>query len=376
MIYFDSASSTLPCLECLEAFHNASVEEFANPASAHAYGRIAGRKLDEAKKEMLRAFGVESTHELILLSGATESTNLAVKGVAFGYANRGKKILIGATEHPAVMEPCRYLAEKCGFEIVVLPVNAKGCVEPETLANAMDKDVILVSIMSVNNETGAINDIPALAKIVHQYPKAFFHSDMTQSVGKMPANYGEIDLFSFSAHKFHGVKGVGALVKKKTIKLLPSLHGGGQEYGFRSGTEPMPLAVSMAASLKYSLEHQEKAYAHVRKLWDAMAAGLAKEDVVVHSTPEGLPYVLKFSLPHHKASVIMEALSEEGIYVSTLAACSTKTDQTSYVLLAMGVAPDLAANAIRVSFDESNTLEEVEFFLKALHKILEEVHRR
>ena len=375
MIYFDSAASTLPCVEALEAFRLASTDIYANPSSAHAFGRLGARKLDEARKKVLDVFGVGSTHQAIFLSGATEGNNLALKGVALSYANRGKKILVSSVEHPSVTEPCKYL-ESLGFEIVKLPVNEKGVVEPETLERCMDKDVILVSVMGVNNETGAKNDLEALAKIVHRYPKAFFHSDLTQAIGKVDVSYANLDLFTFSAHKIHGIKGVGALVMKKNIRPVPSSHGGGQEYGFRSGTESLPLAESLLAALQRAASKRAQDEAHARELWDALYVGLQGEEVHVNSTRDGSPFVFNFSLLKHRASVIVEALSQKEIYVSSLSACSSRTDKASPTLQAMGLREELCANAIRVSFDESNTLEEVETFLAVLKQLLKEVHPR
>lgn len=378
MIYFDSAASTCPKKEVLDVFLSASQDEYANPSSTHAYGRSGGRLLESARKQTLDLFGVSATHQAIFLSGATEANNLALKGIAFNYQNRGKKILVSAVEHPSVLEPARYLAKAFGFEVVELPVDSYGRVSPETLQAHMDKDVILVSIMGVNNETGTINDLKALSQITHRYPKCFFHSDLTQAIGKVEIDFSCLDLFSFSGHKIHGLKGVGALIYKKNIRFVPVLHGGGQEFGYRSSTVALPLALSLSKALELSLASAKNNLAHVKSLRETLLQGLENEEIRVNSPLDeaGSPYVLSLSLLRHKASVIMEGLSEEGIYVSTSSACSASLEKPSYVLLSMGLDEDSAKNAIRVSFSEGNTLDEVRLFLASFHRLLKEIHAR
>lgn len=376
MIYFDAASSTKPRAEVLSCFQKACEEHYANPSSPHALARADERELSGARQRMLSAFGVSSTHQAIFLSGASEANNLALKGIAFSYQNRGKKILVGATEHPSVLAPARYLAEQFGFELIVLPVDEKGCVRVSTLQDAMDSNVILVSIMGVNNETGAVNDLAALAHVVHGYPKAFFHSDLTQAIGKIAVPFSCLDLFSFSAHKIHGLKGSGALIYKKNIRFVPLVHGGGQEMGARSGTVAVPLALACERALSLAVSEQPASEKSARLLWNAITQGLTRLDVTLNSTAEGSPFVCNFSLNRHKASVLVEALSQKDIYVSSLSACSSKSDQASSVLLAMGYSNQRASNAIRVSFDESNSLEEVGIFLDTLTTLLREVRPR
>ena len=375
MIYLDSAASTFPRDDVLERFASSNRKFFANPASSHAIGREGGRKLEQIRKRVLDLFRLKN-HSCIFLSGATEANNLAIKGVAFGYENRGKKLLYSAVEHPSVIEPMRFLANRFGFETIALPVDEWGRVNPKTLEEAMDKDVILVSIMGVNNETGAVNDLAALASIVHRFPKAFFHSDLTQAVGKMDVPYGDLDLFSFSAHKIHGLKESGALIYKSTMKLVPTAHGGGQESGMRSGTVSLALNEALALALERAMESRKDEEKNARILWNRLYDGIKDEPVRINSYPEGSPYVFDFSLLKHRASVIVEALSQKGIYVSSASACSSKTDRASDVLLAMGLPFDLAANGVRVSFSGANTVEEIDTFLATLHELLQEVHVR
>lgn len=376
MIYFDAAATSKPSASVLSCFEEASTRYLGNPSSNHALGREAARAVEEARKDMLSSFGLSKTHQAIFLSGATEANNLALKGVAFQYQNRGKKILVSSVEHPSVLVPAKQLCSRFGFELVLLPVDETGRVKPETLSEAIDNDTILVSVMGVNNETGAVNDLKALSEIVRGYPKCYFHSDLTQALGKVEIPFDCLDLFSFSGHKIHGLKGSGALVYKSSLRFLPLLDGGGQENGYRSGTVSPALCSSLALAVRLATGKTKENYPKIDALRKRLLAGLDEENFVLNSDPEGSPYVVNFSLRYHKASVVVEALSEQGIYVSTASACSSKKEPYSEVLLAMGKSMEIAANAIRVSFDENNTIEEVDTFLLRLKKCLEEIRRR
>jgi len=377
MIYFDAASSTKTDAAVSRCFLEVNERFFANSSSAHGLGREASRALESYRKELLTLFGLEKTHEVTFLSSATEANNLAIKGVCLSaYHKRGNKIITSAVEHPSVLEVFHHLRDQYGFEVVELPVNEKGFVDPKTLEEAMDNQTILVSIMGVNNETGAINDLETLGTIVHRYPKAFFHSDLTQAIGKIDVPYGAIDMFSYSGHKIHGIKGSGALIYKKAIRLSPQMLGGGQEAGMRSGTVSVPLCASLVEATSLALSKEKESLRKVRILWDALDSKMSLLDVTVNSYKEGSPYVFNFSLNHHKASVIVEALSEKGIYVSSASACSSRIDHASHVLTAMGLSHDLSGNAIRLSFDESNSLEQIDEFVYVMEHLLKEVHQR
>lgn len=376
MIYFDNAATTWTLKEAEEVFIKENETLFANPSSNHAFGREASNHLEAARNQILDLFGLNKTHTMVFTSGATESNNLAIKGLAFKYRNRGKKIITSSIEHPSVSNVFRELIP-FGFEPVFLPVNEKGKVEPETLAKAMDNQTILVSIMAVNNEVGSINDVAALSKIVHQYPKAYFHVDATQAMGKMAWPYGAADLFSFSAHKFGGFKGTGGLVYKKSIAFEPVEMGGEQEHGVRAGTVNMPGFVAMAKALSLDYASLDANYQRVAQIWHYLYDILAKrDDIALNSPADGIPYVLNFSLKKKKASVVLEALSEREIYVSSVSACSSKGEPISNVLEAMGRSKDDAMNSIRLSFSPRNTLEEAKTFYTALDAILTEVRDR
>lgn len=375
MIYFDNAATTPTLKEAEEAFLKANRFVFANPSSGHGFGREAAAMLEEARESILRDLALEKTHKLIFTSGATESNNLALKGCALHYANRGKRILTTNVEHASVLNPLKELANY-GYDIVILPVDSTGKLSPATLAKAMDNQTILVSAMAVNNEIGSRNDIAALAQIVHAYPKAYFHVDATQALGKVSLPYAAADLLSFSGHKFGALKGTGGLLYKKSIAFEPINAGGEQESGFRAGTINLPADKAMAVALHLSLLAQKEHEAIVREIHDYLLQNLLEMNgIEINSPRDGSPYVLSFSLTKKKASVVVEALSNNEIYVSSVSACSSE-NPFSYVVKALGKSDELAANTIRLSFSADNTLEEARRFLEVFSTIMEGVHDR
>lgn len=376
MIYFDNAATTRPSLAVLECFEKENEQCFANPSSRHAYGREAYRKLENARLSILKSLSLSNDYRVLFTSGASESNNLAIKGIAKEYLRRGKRIITTQVEHPSVLEAFRSL-EKEGFEVIYLPTKEDGTVDPETLKENMNKETILVSIMATNNETGSNNDILALSKIVHTFPKAFFHVDVTQAIGKRDLPYSSIDLFSFSGHKIHGLKGTGALILKKNITLLRQIDGGDQEYFFRAGTDNLPGDETLAVALEEATKNLQDNIAHAKEISSFLREGLEKNDEILMNSPlEGSPFILNFSLKRKKASVVTEALSHEGIYVSSVSACNSKGEPISYVLEAMGFSKERAMNSIRLSFSRENTLEEAKTFLNTLQNILERTINR
>ena len=376
MIYFDNAATTRPSLAVLKCFEKENEQCFANPSSRHAYGREAYRKLENARLSILKSLSLSNDYRVLFTSGASESNNLAIKGIAKEYLRRGKRIITTQVEHPSVLEAFRSL-EKEGFEVIYLPTKEDGTVDPETLKESMNKETILVSIMATNNETGSNNDILALSKIVHSFPKAFFHVDVTQAIGKRDLPYSSIDLFSFSGHKIHGLKGTGALILKKNITLLRQIDGGDQEYFFRAGTDNLPGDEALAVALEEATKNLQDNIAHAKEISSFLREGLEKNDEILMNSPlDGSPFILNFSLKRKKASVVTEALSHEGIYVSSVSACNSKGEPISYVLEAMGFSKERAMNSIRLSFSRENTLEEAKTFLNTLQNILERTINR
>ena len=377
MLYLDNAASTRPFDWALQLYQQTASTYFANPSSNHYFGVKATRELENARKIVLNSLKLSpNNYQVIFTSGATEGNNTIFKGVASSYGNRGKTVLYGSTEHPSVIGSAEAL-KKLGFNVKAIPVNSQGKVEPETLASMMDKDVILVSIMAVNNEVGTVNDIPALAKVVKAYPKAFFHSDITQAVGKVELDYSLCDFLTFSGHKLGALKGSGALILKRAMKLDSLHHGGAQESGYRAGTVDLAGALTLAKCLEYETVHLKDDSAITAELNAYLRQKLSGiDEIEINSGLDGSPYLLNFSFRAHKASVIVEALSEKEIYVSSISACSSKGEPSSYVLEAMGKDEINYSNSIRVSLYPEITKEDIDTFVATLETILKEVKPR
>ncbi len=373
VIYLDNASTSKVNPEVLESFNQITLKYFANASSIHRLGQESNRLLEKSREQILSLLNL-THHEVIFTSGATEANNLAIKGYALANRNRGDHIITSATEHPSVLNTFKQL-EKYGFRITVLPVNKKGVIEVNSLRDAISDKTILVSIMSVNNEIGAINPIKEIGECLKKYPKIAFHVDMTQAIGKVDIPLDNVDMFSFAGHKIHGLLGSGALIKEKKIVLESQNTGGGQESGLRSGTNTVALSASLAKALRLAIVNKETNYQKVSELRNYLVSYLKdnEDKYVLNSLDKDNPYIVNFSLKNRKASVVVEALSNKGIMVSSLSACHSKNEDYSYVVYALNHDMCLSHNTIRVSFSYENTLEEVKEFIKALEAIIKEI---
>ena len=367
LIYLDNAATTIPNREVVSLYNDIEMNHFGNSGSIHKLGVDSLSLLNKARESILNSFGVKG-YKVYFTSSSTEANNLAIKGYARKYSSRGKHVITSNIEHPSVLECFRQL-ENEGFEVTYLKVNSNGIIEPAELEKAIRKDTILVSIMGTNNEIGSINLVKELASVVHKHPKIAFHVDTTQDVGKTNLNYSDIDMFVVSSHKIHGLKGSGALIAKSTISFEPVISGGGQEEGNRSGTVSVALACTLAKAVKLSFPIK-----NIQEKHAFLLENLEKiPGISVNSPVEGSPYIVNFSLTEKKASVVVEALSNKGIYVSSVSACHSKGELFSYVVKALGKDDKLAHNTIRVSLSKDTTTEELEIFLKELNSILETI---
>lgn len=373
IIYLDNASTSKVNSEVLDSFNQISLKYFANASSIHRLGQESNRLLEKSREQILSLLNLNH-HEVIFTSGATEANNLAIKGYALANRNRGNHLITSATEHPSVLNTFKQL-EKYGFEITILPVNEKGVIEVNSLREAVNEQTILVSIMSVNNEIGAVNPIKEIGEYLKKYPKIAFHVDMTQAIGKIDIPLENVDMFSFAGHKIHGLLGSGALVKEKKIVLEPQNSGGGQENNLRSGTNTVALSASLAKALRLAIVNRETNYQKVSELRDYLVSYLKdnEDKYVLNSLDKNNPYIVNFSLKNRKASVVVEALSNRNIMVSSLSACHSKNEDYSYVVYALKHDMCLAHNTIRVSFSYDNTLDDVKDFIKALKEIIKEI---
>ena len=373
IIYLDNAATTKVDPEVLNSYNQITLKYFANPSSIHSLGQESSRLLDKSREQILNVLKL-THHDVIFTSGATEANNLAIKGYCFANRSRGKHIITSATEHPSVLNTVLEMQD-FGFEVTVLPVNKEGQIEVNSLKDAIREDTILVSLMMVNNEVGAINPIKEVGECLKKFPKIAFHVDMVQAIGKLPLDFNNIDMFSIAGHKIHGLLGSGLLIKEKKIILKAINQGGGQENNLRSGTNTLALSASLAKALRLAVEGEANNFKKVKVLSERLLDYLKdnKDKYLINSYNENNPYIVNFSLLHHKASVVVEALSNRGIMVSSLSACHAKNEDYSKVVYAMYQDLNLAHNTIRISFDKDNTIEEVEALIKNLEEILKEI---
>lgn len=361
MIYLDHAAST-PVDPRVVSAMIAVLEHplaFANPSSSHTAGREASAYIETARSQVAALVGVQ-TEDLLFTSGATESDNLALLGLARGRADFGRHIISSRTEHKAVLDPLKRL-EKEGFTVTWLEPSADGRIAPLAVRAALRPDTQLVSIMHANNETGVVQDIAAIAAVCREQG-AFFHCDATQSVGKLPLDVAMlgIDLVAFSAHKVYGPKGVGALYVAPRARpwVLPLAFGGGQERGLRPGTLPTHQIVGFGAAAQIAAQRLDSDALHAKSLVDAFVAALAGvAGVRRNDHPHArLPGLVSISIADVEGESLLAEIPE--LAVSSGAACDASRGEPSYVLRALGVAPELAQSTLRIAFGRGNTVVE------------------
>lgn len=378
MIYFDNAATTIPYGEALRTYQEVATKIYGNPSSLHQLGTNASRILEASRKQIAGLLGVK-TEEIFFTSGGTESDNWAIKGIAFEKAAFGKHIIVSAIEHPAVTESAKWLSSQ-GFEVSYAPVTARGIVDVKALAELLRPDTILVSIMAVNNEMGAIQPIQAISKMLADHSTVTFHVDAVQAIGKIPtATYltERVDLASFSGHKFHAVRGVGFLYKKSGKRLNPLLTGGGQEQEMRSTTENVAGIASMAKALRMVTEKETLALPRLKAMREVIYQALSGyQDVTLFSGQQGFaPNIITFGIKGVRGEVIVHAFETHDIYISTTSACSSKAGKPAGSLVAMGVPVKAAQTAVRISLDDDNDMGQVEQFLTIFKQIYDKTQK-
>ncbi|MEK6455019.1 cysteine desulfurase family protein [Caldifermentibacillus hisashii] len=360
MIYFDNSATTKPKKEVLDTFYKVAENYFGNPSSVHHLGLQAENLLSQARNQIATLLKTDE-QEIIFTSGGTEGNNFIIKGVAEKYRNRGHHMITTMIEHPSVLNTCIQL-ENNGFDVTYLPVDETGRVRVENVKRALRKDTILVSIMHVNNEIGSVQPIEKIGELLKNHPKTLFHVDHVQGVTKVPLDFHEsnVDFASISSHKFHGLKGTGAIYIRKGLKLAPLLAGGGQERGFRSGTENLAGIVAMAKALRLGMLDYEAKIDTMMDVRDFLINELQLIEGVKMNTPKQntSPHIINFSVQGFKAEVLVHELEQHGLYVSTTSACSSRTNEPSRTILAMGLGEERATTSIRISLSFENTMEE------------------
>ena len=369
MIYFDNAATTKIYDDALTSYVQVSQKFFGNPSSLHQLGVDAYQVLTKARAQVASLLSVQP-EEIFFTSGGTESNNWAIKGTALEKSVFGKHIITTKIEHPSVIQTCKQL-ERFGFEVTYLDVDSKGIVSVDQLKENLRKDTILVSVMAVNNEIGAVQPIDEIAKVLEEYPSIHFHVDAVQAVERASQllAIGRIDLLSLSAHKFHGPRGVGIMYKKFGRKIQALLTGGGQEKGERSTTENLPGIVATTKALRMALEEESVTGELRTQLWKELAT---KPEIRIFSPEDGASHVLCFAIKGVRGEVVVHAFENHGIYISTTSACSSKKADSSSTLYAMDVPTEWATGAVRVSFSNDNTKEEVEQFIDVLHQLMKQ----
>lgn len=363
MIYLDNAATTKPCGEAVEAITKTLTEDWANPSAQYRFGIEAARLLRQCRLEVAGAMGAEA-ERIYFTSGGTEADNWAIFSAAERLGKRGKHIVTTAVEHHAVLHPMQKLSER-GFEVTYLQPDERGNISVEALQAALRPDTVLVSIMMVNNETGAVFPIERMAKLTHRLcPNALFHTDAVQGFFKVPFRAKTLgaDMISVSGHKIHAGKGIGALYLAP--KLPPYLLGGGQESGLRSGTENLPMIAGFAAACKAQNADKLRNIAKQNELKTYLQEELQKIDGVTLLGAQDAPHIINLAVAGIRSQGLLNALQDRDICVSAGSACSK--GHRSHVLEAMGIAPTLIDGSIRISLSHTTTREEADLFLSAL----------
>lgn len=362
MIYLDYSATTPVDESVLDSYIETTKKIIGNPNSLHKLGVDAKRLIDRATSQIATILGVKP-NEIIYTSGASEANNTAIKGICLKYQNRGKHIITTPLEHSSIIEPLNYLKE-LGFEVEYVNLTSSGKVDLEDLEKKLREDTILVTVASISSELGIIQPVNEIGKIVKKHPKAFFHSDITQSLGKEKIDLTNVDLASFSAQKFYGMKGIGALIKKENIVIEPLIHGGKSTTKDRSGTPATPLIVSTAKALRLAYENIEEKENKVKKLNDYLREELTKENITINSPIDAIPNILNISIENIKPETMLHALEEKEIYISTKTACSTSN--ASLAVLSLTKDSTRASHSLRISISYKTTKEELDIFIKEL----------
>ena len=378
MIYFDNSATTKPYPEALATYTEVATRIWGNPSSLHNLGSQATRILEASRKQIAELIG-KKAEEIYFTSGGTEGDNWILKGVAFEKAPYGKHIIVSDIEHPAIKESATWL-ETQGFEVDYAPVDARGFVKVDALANLLRPDTTLVSVMAVNNEIGSIQPIHEIAALLEDRPTISFHVDAVQALAKVAtAGYlpERVDFATFSSHKFHGLRGVGFVYIKEGKKITPLLTGGGQEKEMRSTTENVAGIAATAKALRLAMENQVAFVSKTQQMKEVIRKELANyPDVTIFSGEDHFaPHILTFGIKGVRGEVVVHAFEEFDIYISTTSACSSKAGKPAGTLIAMGVDKSIAQTAVRLSLELENDMSQVEQFLTKFKLIYEQTRK-
>lgn len=378
-IYFDNSATTKTFEDVVRLMNKIYLEDYGNPSSKHHKGVEAEEHVKHAREIIAKNLKV-LPKEILFTSGGTESDNTALIGVARAYKRAGNHIITTRIEHPAILQTMKYL-ESVGFRVTYLPVDRYGVISTEDLRRALTPDTILVSIMHTNNEIGSLQPIAEAGALIKNYkPSIVFHTDAVQGYGKflIHPKRMNVDMMSVSAHKIHGPKGVGFLYVSDKVKLHPYIYGGGQQGGMRSGTENVPGIAGMAKAVEMVYENLDKDVARLYELKQYMTEKLVGiEGVIVngHTGYESAPHIISASVKGVRAEVLLHALEERGIYVSSGSACASNKNSFSETLRAIGLEKEYLDATVRFSFSVFSTKEEIQYTIQALEELLPALRR-
>lgn len=362
-IYLDNSATTKISENALKKYISCSEKFYANPSSLHKAGFNAEKEVEVARKVLMKALGAKEDKEIIFTSGGTECDNIAILGTVLARSREGKHLITSKTEHHAVLDCFKFL-ETQGYEVTYLSVDNSGVIVLEELKASVRDDTILVSIMTMNNETGTVQPINEIKKHIKN---ATLHTDAVQAFGKLDLSSLEADLISVSAHKVHGPKGVGALYIKKGTKIKNTVYGGGQEWNMRSGTLNVPGICAFGTAVDELLTNFDENNNYLCHLYDYFINKLSDiEDVVINSSHRG--NIINVSFVGIRGEVLLHYLEDKNIYISTGSACNAKSTKISYVLDAMNIDKNVAEGAVRISLSKYNTTEEIDYAVEEIKK--------
>jgi len=365
-VYFDAVSSTNVDSEVLDTYKKILDKHYCNSDALYDDGVAIYSLMEKSRSTIADLLKVEAD-EVIFTSGSSESNSTAIKSVCLGQKER-KHIVSTVTEHHSLLYALEQLEEYFGFEVTYLKPNEDGVVTAEMVKKALRPDTILVSVMACNNELGLINDIDGIKKVVKANSGTYFHSDLTQAIGKMKIDLKDIDLASISAHKIHGLKGSGLLIKKQYVKMIPLINGGQQEFGLRGGTSNAPANIVLAKTLRKALENMDRYHDYLLDYHKRFVEELKKVDgVTINSKENGIPTLINISTPL-TSEVMLNALNLKGIMISSKSTCGSRKNSPNLTLESMGIDGN---HTIRISFDYTNTYEEIDYFITSIKEIIE-----
>ncbi len=370
MVYLDYSATTKADKQVLDTYQQVEEKFWGNANSHHRLGVDARKLIDASTKQIKEILHLQGK-EIIYTSGATEANNLVIKGVCLKSKNRGRHIITTELEHSSVLETIAYLVKEYDFTVDYVKLDQNGQVDLSSLKKLMREDTVLVSIASINSEIGIRQPLAEISNIVRKNKKTYFHSDVTQSMGKEIIDFSVLDFASFSAQKFFGMKGIGGLIKNENVMIEPLIHGGKSTTSFRSGTPATSLIVSTAKALRLCYENFQQKQKHVQEIHDYLINHLKMLKVDINSNDYCIPHIVNISLKNAKPETMLHALEQEEIYISTKTACST--NESSTAVFALTKEERKAKKSLRISLSYLTTKEEIDYFIEVFTKNLQKL---